>query len=72
MEKEKICPNCEKNIEKDFHFCPYCGEALTEIAKEIIVEQAKVSQLKVINILTNNVKDPDTLKLLEKLISMYK
>ena len=71
MEKD-ICPNCEKNIEKNFNFCPYCGEALTEIAKEIIVKQAKISQLKLINVLTNKVKDSDTLKLLEKLISMYK
>ena len=39
MEKQNICPNCEKNIEKDYQFCPYCGEPLSEIAKEIVPEE---------------------------------
>ena len=26
MNKEKICKNCEKQINEDFKICPYCGE----------------------------------------------
>ena len=72
MEKQNKCPTCAKVLEKDFNFCPYCGEAITELAKETVREQTKISQLKLINLLIDKVKDKETLKLLEKLTEMYK
>jgi|GEM_PF-6211669 len=72
MEKQNKCPTCAKVLQNDFNFCPYCGEAISELAKETLREQTKVSQLKLINLLTDKVKDQKTLELLEKLTSMYK
>ena len=72
MEKQNKCPVCEKELEKEFNFCPYCGEPLTDLAKETLREQTKIAQLKLISLLTDKVKDKDTLALLEKLTAMYK
>ena len=59
-------------LEKEFNFCPYCGEPLTDLAKETLREQTKIAQLKLISLLTDKVKDKDTLDILEKLTAMYK
>ena len=72
MSKQNNCPTCSKQVLDDYSFCPYCGEALTEGAIEVIKEQNKLSQLKVIYLLIDKVKDPKTIELLQKLIEMYK
>lgn len=72
MEKQNKCPKCDKIVEKEYHFCPYCGEPLTELAQDVAREQTKVAQLKLINLLLDKVKDEKTINLLEKLVKMYK
>ncbi len=64
MEK---CPFCNQNIENEYNFCPYCGEALNDMAKKVEQDKDKKAQLKLITALANNVKDEQTLKLLSKI-----
>lgn len=71
MMKQNKCPYCEKTLADEFNFCPYCGEPLNDLAKEMSREQTKVAQLKLINLLTDKVKDKETLALLKKLVEMY-
>jgi len=72
MEKEYNCPFCTLQIQKDFNFCPHCGEGLTDLAKEIVKKQNACAQLKLVGLLIDKVKDKKTLELLEKLTEMYK
>ena len=72
MEKQNKCPTCAKVLEAEFNFCPYCGEPLTELAKETVREQTKIAQLKLVSLLVDKVKDKDTLAILDKLTEMYK
>lgn len=30
MEKERVCPNCNKENVKDANFCEYCGTKISE------------------------------------------
>ena len=70
--EEKKCPVCEKEINKEYNFCPYCGEPMTEVAKEIQKRQTTIAQLKLLGALIEKVQDKKTLELLEKLVNQYK
>ena len=70
--EEKKCPVCEKEINKEYNFCPYCGEPMTEVAKEIQERQTTIAQLKLLGALIEKVQDKKTLELLEKLVNQYK
>ena len=72
MIKSGKCPTCSNYVEDNFHFCPYCGEALTDTAKEVVRKQSTIAQLRLINLLIEKVQDKKTLELLEKLTTMYK
>jgi RNA polymerase subunit RPABC4/transcription elongation factor Spt4 len=29
MEEEKLCKNCNKKLDDDWKYCPYCGTMVT-------------------------------------------
>lgn len=70
--EEKKCPVCEKQIIKEYNFCPYCGEAMTDLAKEFSKKQTAIAHLKLLSALIEKVQDKNTLDLLEKLVNQYK
>ena len=65
--ENNICKNCEKDLSKNYNFCPYCGSAVTEIAKRLNKEKCDLIKLKVINEITQKVTDKNTLKILNNL-----
>lgn len=72
MDKQNKCCVCGRDLEAEFHFCPYCGEPVSELAKEISKKQASVAQLKLLNALAEKIKDKNTLELIGKLVEQYK
>lgn len=64
-----ICKVCEKEIDKNFNFCPFCGMALTEIAKRLNKEKFDIIRLKFINELTEKIDDKKSLEVLNKIAS---
>ena len=66
MEKQN-CKICEKEFSINYNFCPYCGCAVTDIAKRLNKEKCDLIKLKVINELTQKVSDKKTLKILNDL-----
>ena len=70
--EERKCSVCENEVKKEYNFCPYCGEPMNELAKEIQKRQATIAQLKLLGALIEKVQDKNTLELLQKLASQYK
>lgn len=66
MEKY-ICESCKKELSNDFNFCPYCGCALTEIAKRLNKEKRDVIRLRFLSDLADEVHDKGTLEILNKI-----
>lgn len=71
MENKSKCPFCEKEIESGFDFCPYCGEPLTEMAKELRDKSDSIVELEFASSLIGEVKDENTLKLLKKFVEKF-
>lgn len=65
-----ICENCNKKIDKNFDFCPFCSNPISEKAKELDEQKAINAQLVLLANLVKNVEDPDTLLILENYIKM--
>jgi predicted amidophosphoribosyltransferase len=72
MEKQDNCKNCLSPISSDYSFCPYCGEPLNDLAKQIVKKQNSIAQLRLIYVLLEKVEDEKTKKMLNKLIEKYK
>ncbi len=72
MEKQFNCPACNQGINEEYHFCPYCGEPITKLSKEVGRRQDALAQLKLLAYLIDNVQDEKTLNLLENLINKCK
>jgi len=71
MEEKSYCKKCFKPIENNYLFCPFCGEPVSEISKELKSRQDAVAQLQILTLLIDKVEDPKTLNLIEKLINQY-
>lgn len=72
MENQFKCPKCAKEISTEYHFCPYCGESITKLSKEVGRRQDALAQLKLLAYLIDNVQDEKTLNLLENLTNKCK
>ena len=66
------CFNCDKEVNEDFNFCPYCDAPLNDIAKKLKDKQNCIAQIKLINNLIDKVSDANTLQLLEALLDEYR
>ncbi|MGN1222707.1 MAG: zinc-ribbon domain-containing protein [Christensenellales bacterium] len=62
------CSNCNQELENNFEFCPYCGEAISEIAKDLETERETNTKLALIVELVKEIKDEKSLKTLEKFV----
>ena len=67
-----ICQFCQKEIEEDFNFCPYCGEPLSNLAKTIRAKQERNAQLQLALSLIDSVRDEDTLSLIQEFVKDVK
>lgn len=67
MIKNEQCKSCKSNIEESFHFCPICGEPLTQSGKEVLVGKMQIAQLQLLNGLTDVIEDEKTLSLINKI-----
>jgi predicted amidophosphoribosyltransferase len=65
MEK---CPECEKEVDKSFSFCPYCGEPLNESAKQFYKLKDQNAQLKMLYALISKIDDKKSLKILKAMV----
>ena len=72
MDIKLKCTKCFRDVESSFLFCPYCGEPLSDLSKELKSKQDAVAQLKMLLFLIKKVEDEKTLNLLERLITKYK
>ena len=72
MEKQNKCLVCNADIESKFNFCPYCGEPVSDLAKEIMKKQNSIAQLKLLSALSEKIKDENSLDLIGKLLEQYK
>ncbi len=66
------CEFCHKEVTENFNFCPYCGEPLTDIAKQIKSKQNSNAQLKLIYTLLDRVSDEKTIKTLQEIVEEIK
>ena len=69
---EKFCENCNNLVEKDFEFCPFCSNPLTDKAKELEEKKSVNAQLILIATLIKETNDPETLLLLNKYVKLLK
>lgn len=71
MDEQLTCKKCYKPVEKDFFYCPHCGEPLSSLSGDIKARQEAIAQLKLLSYLIDKVQDQTTLRLLEKLVEKY-
>jgi len=67
---QKNCENCEKLVEENFDFCPYCSAPLTEQAKKLEETKAINAQLIMLATLIKETSDPKTLLILDKYVKL--
>lgn len=65
--ENQTCKICQKQIAKEYNFCPHCGSALTEIAKRLNKEKFDVIKLKLLNDIAEKIEDKKTLKQLNSI-----
>ena len=65
MEK---CPECEKEVDQSFSFCPCCGEPLNESAKQFCKLKDQNAQLKMLYALISKIDDKKSLKILKAMV----
>lgn len=67
---EKLtCKACEKEILTNYNFCPYCGNAVSDIAKRLNKEKYDIIKIKFINEICDQINDKKTLAILNKIAS---
>lgn len=71
MEKIK-CGKCEQILEENFNFCPKCGDPLTGVAENIKKEERRGAMLETVIALSNKIKDPASLTILNELLNKIK
>lgn len=69
---ENKCEKCGELAKSNFNFCPNCGEALTEIAKNIKKEDRRGAMLETVIALSDKITDPKDLKILNELLKKLK
>lgn len=67
---EKVCDNCKNLLEKDFEFCPYCSNPITEKAKELDEKRIVNAELVLLLTMLKEANDEKTLKILNKYIKL--
>ena len=70
--ENKVCEFCHKEIEENYNFCPYCGEALSDLAVQIKEKQLINAQLKLVFNLLDKVTDEKTITLLQEFVEEAK
>lgn len=70
--ENKICEFCNKEIQEKYNFCPYCGEAQTELAKMIERKNRTNAQLELVLKLIDNTTDEKTLAILQEFVNEAK
>ena len=70
--ENKVCEFCNKEVEENFNFCPYCGEALTDIAKQINAKVKTNAKLELVFKLLENTNDEKTIELLQNFVEQAK
>lgn len=66
------CKKCKCELKDGYNFCPKCGEPLTTIAESIKKEERRGAMLEIIGVLASNLKDPDSLNVVEELLQKVK
>lgn len=63
---KKFCTKCSHGLDENFHFCPYCGEAISEMAKKLDEQKEINAQLVLISSLMSEISDLKTLNILKE------
>ena len=61
------CEACKKEILKNYNFCPYCGKAISDVAKRLNKEKYDLIKIKLINEVCDQISDKKTLEILSKM-----
>ena len=64
---KKFCEVCNNELNENFDFCPFCGEAISEKAKELENQKIINAELVLIANLIKTTTDKKTLELLNKI-----
>lgn len=72
MVEKNVCKTCNNELEENYNFCPYCGTALTDSAKEMLKQRDCVVNLQLIEKLTDCINDEQSLNILKKVADELK
>ena len=61
------CKECEKEILENYNFCPYCGSAISDVAKRLNKEKVDLIKVRLINEVCDQISDKKTLEILNKM-----
>ncbi len=64
---KKFCEVCKSELNENFDFCPFCGEAISKKAKELENQKLINAELVLIANLIKTTTDKKTLELLNKI-----
>lgn len=68
---EKInCKKCNQEISEEFNYCPYCGEPLSELAKQKEAIRLQNAGLLKLQELSNSTHDPAVQKAIKNLLKL--
>ena len=66
------CKKCNADLEKKYQFCPNCSTPLTASAELLKKEERRGAMLDALMALTENIKDPESLKVIGSLVTKIK
>ena len=66
--KGNICNHCKRQNLSNANFCQFCGNPLTDLAKDLQKERIITSQLLILSQLASKVEDEKTLNLIKSAI----
>ena len=68
MIEQTECNKCKKDLNENFNFCPYCGEPISDVAKQIVSEKSTIEKIKMIDNLSQVIKDKESLKVFKRVV----
>lgn len=67
-EKENICPICFSTLEDDVNFCQDCGEAISDLAKELEKDRKTNTEIEILTKIMDYLSSEKDLKFVKGLI----
>ncbi len=67
-EKENICPICFSTLEDDANFCQDCGEAISDLAKELEKDRKTNTEIEILTKIMDYLSSEKDLKFVKGLI----